>query len=226
MALILNIDTATETASVGVACDGNTIALLKNEQQREHASFIHQAIEQVLRTSGTRLEEIQAFAVTSGPGSYTGLRVGFATAKGFCYALAKPLITVNTLEVMTTAAIDTIKELGPNLLFCPMIDARRMEIFTALYDPNLSVIIPPGPIILHENLFHDFLARNPIVFFGSGSDKFKPFVPNLNAHFRLVEYDAKHLGRLADKAFTESKFSDITYSEPAYFKDFHSIFKK
>jgi tRNA threonylcarbamoyladenosine biosynthesis protein TsaB len=225
LALILNIDTATETASVCVSLNGNPLALLENAQQREHASFIHAAIEQVLSRSGHTLNEIQAFAVTSGPGSYTGLRVGLATAKGFCYALRKPMITINSLEVMAKAAIDTIKDGGDETLLCPMIEARRMEVFTAVYDKNLQIVLSPQPLILTESSFNNYLLHRMVVFFGSGSKKFKAMAIHANSRFYDIHHTAQHLGILSHKAFRAERFSDITYSEPEYFKDFHSANK-
>src|SRR5574343_439289 len=122
MAIILNIDCAQETAAVGIARDGECLAMRSNAQQTDHASWIHLAIKELFAETGISLTQTNAVAVTSGPGSYTGLRVGMATAKGFCYALQKPLICVPTLEMMAYAARHTTAT-----LICPMIDARRME---------------------------------------------------------------------------------------------------
>src|SRR5579872_6938935 len=124
MALILNIDTATEEAGISLAADGEVMAMAVNPQQRDHAAWLHSAVEKMMHDAGTRITDLQAVAVTAGPGSYTGLRVGMAAAKGFCYALNIPLITENTLKVMAMAARDQTVSEG---LLCPMIDARRME---------------------------------------------------------------------------------------------------
>lgn len=225
MALLLSIDTATETASVCLTNYGSSPALLQNENQKEHASFIHTAIAEILKSSGLQLTDIDAFAVTSGPGSYTGLRVSMAAAKGFCYALSKPLITINTLEAMTKAAIDNNEHLSTNLLFCPMIDARRMEVFTAVYDAGIKCVLSPRATILQKDLFDEYLANNKIVFFGSGSAKYKSRLSNANAVFSEVRYNACHLAQLAEEAFGIKKFSNISYAEPTYFKNFHSIVK-
>ena len=154
MALILNIDTATDHASVALCNNGNLIALKDNPYQKEHAAFVHVAIEGMLKEHDVSINEIDAFAVTSGPGSYTGLRVSMAAAKGLCYALQKPLICLNTLQVMACAAKIMIVENGlPVLdeqLLCPMIDARRMEVFMAMYNMDMVEIEPTIPKILTE----------------------------------------------------------------------------
>ncbi|WP_018612929.1 tRNA (adenosine(37)-N6)-threonylcarbamoyltransferase complex dimerization subunit type 1 TsaB [Segetibacter koreensis] len=225
MPLLLNIDTATEIASVSVTRNGLPLAFLKNEYQKEHASFVHTAVATLLQKTGYQLKEFDAFAVTSGPGSYTGLRVGMATAKGFCYAFSKPLIAINTLEVMTKAALDSMGSLEQDSLFCPMIDARRMEVFTAIYNSDFDQILSPRPLILEEKVFNSYMKDRKILFFGSGSLKFMQIETNPNSVFADISYDARHLGHLAEIAFHKKNFSNISYSEPTYFKDFHSITK-
>src|ERR1700743_1711256 len=138
MGLILNIDTSTTRGEIGLAKDGQTLFQLTNDQPKEHAAWLHPAVQQLLQTTGHAMKELTAVAVTAGPGSYTGLRVGMAAAKGFCYALGIPLITESTLKVMAFTAREQIKTDG---LLCPMLDARRMEVFTALYENDLSEIL-------------------------------------------------------------------------------------
>jgi len=225
LSLLLNIDTATEVASVCITNNGQTLAFAKNENQKEHASFVHIAIESLLQKTGYKLADMEAFAVTSGPGSYTGLRVGMAAAKGFCYALSKPLITINTLEVMTKAAIDVCGKKEESFLFCPMIDARRMEVFTAIYNVHIESIISPQPRILDESSFSNYMISNKILFFGSGSNKFKQMQSNSNALFADIKSDARTLGQLSEESFYKRKFTNVSHSEPTYFKDFHSISK-
>ena len=133
MSLILNIDTASEKAHVSFAKNGLIINSLSCESQKEHASFLQTAIQQLTKNTNIFLTDIDAVAVTAGPGSYTGLRVGMASAKGLCYALKKPLITISSLEVLTISALDLFQNTGESVLLCPMIDARRMEVFTAVY---------------------------------------------------------------------------------------------
>lgn len=225
MALLLNIDTATETASVCITIHGQPLAIKKNEYQKEHASFVHPAIALMLKETGYSLSDIDAFAVTSGPGSYTGLRVGMAAAKGFCYALSKPLITINTLEVLTRAAIDANGQSPKDLLFCPMIDARRMEVFTAVYTADMNCIFSPRPIILDKNIFEDYLKNYKMLFFGSGSVKLTQVLLNANGRFSDVRADAANLGTIADRAFRKKQFANISHSVPTYFKDFLSVIK-
>ena len=222
MALLLNIDTATGIASVCVSRDGISLAFRESYEQREHASFVHAAIQSILKEAGVSLKEIEAFSVTSGPGSYTGLRVAMATAKGFCYAFSKPLITVNTLEVMVKAALDQLGEIGEADLLCPMIDARRLEVFTALYERDLTNVLTPRAVVLEEKSFDKFMTKGKVVFFGNGSSKYEPINVSQNAVFEQVEYNAKNLASLADKAFHHGTFTDLTYSQPDYLKEFHS----
>ena len=167
MALILNIDTAVDVASICLAKDGKILSIAKNESQKDHASWLHIAIKEIFEKNNLELGSVDAIAVTGGPGSYTGLRIGMATAKGICFALNKPLISLNTLLVMANAA----KEESADLL-CPMIDARRMEVFTAIYTKELEIVKDPAAITLNENSFAEYLSSNSICFFGNGSNKF------------------------------------------------------
>jgi tRNA threonylcarbamoyladenosine biosynthesis protein TsaB len=164
--IILNIDTATELASVCLSNNEQILAEKENAIQKEHASFIHLAIQQAVEQAGKSLKEIDAVAVTAGPGSYTGLRVGMATAKGLCYALSKPLIAINTLEVMTHGAITGQQNtFTPDTLFCPMIDARRMEVFTSLYNSSLEDVLAPCALVLDSFFFKKWLEEGKIFFF-------------------------------------------------------------
>jgi len=219
LSLILNIDTSTDTASACITKNGECVLIVKNENQKEHASFIHAAIKSMLQQTDLELTSMDAFAVTSGPGSYTGLRVGMATAKGFCYALSKPLITIGTLEAMAVAAIiDTSKK--EEFLYCPMIDARRMEVFAAVYNHELNQLLPPAGMILEAETFNSFTKNGNILFFGTGSSKYKQIEKSPNAFFSNITFSAQHVGLLADKAFKAKKFAEISYSQPEYLKEF------
>lgn len=225
MALILNIDTATDVASVCISDNGSSIAYRENNQQKEHASFVHAAISLILKEAGKELVQIDAFAVTSGPGSYTGLRVGLATAKGFCFALNKPLITVNTLQVMAQAAIT--EQFGSNnMLYCPMIDARRMEVYTAIYNFKMETQLKPTALVLEAASFEGWLNKSTILYFGSGSAKLKGLLSNEKAAFADINSNAKNLAQLAEKLFSQKKFADVAYAEPDYVKEFFSTFKQ
>jgi tRNA threonylcarbamoyladenosine biosynthesis protein TsaB len=224
MALILNIDTATETGSICLSKNGRPVSFLQNENQKDHASWLQEAIVQLLSASGWVIRDLQAVAVTAGPGSYTGIRVGMASAKGLCYALKIPLITENTLRVMAHAAKKTANDLGS--LICPMIDARRKEVFTALYGQGLEELQAPEAIVLTGDSFADALGWNKILFFGSGSRKWEQTIKSYNAFFADVSYSAENLGILADQKFDIQEFTDIIYSEPNYLKSFYSNITK
>ena len=225
MPLILNIDTATETASVCLSDNGEPLAYSGHNEQREHASYIHNSVAGILKKANKTLDDVTAFAVTSGPGSYTGLRVGMATAKGFCYSLSRPLILISTLEAMALAALKEVGETVGKALFYPMIDARRMEVFTATYDENLREIAPPQAIVLDESSLNDYFAASQAFYFGSGSHKLRNMVPEGRGNFLNVKYTAVHVGMLAEQAFQQKRFAELTYSEPTYVKEFYSTAK-
>lgn len=218
MALILNIDTATENAGVCLSKDGNSLILLQNKEQKDHASWLHTAVEQMMRDSGFGMRDLQAVAVTAGPGSYTGLRVGMAAAKGFCYALGIPLITESTLKVMTLAAREQVPAAD---LFCPMIDARRMEVFTALYKSDGAELMPPVAMIIDEHSFANYLGNHTMSFFGGGSYKCKPLIAAPSATFIEVKYHVGYLGILSFLRYLHHEFAELVYSVPAYTKEFY-----
>lgn len=217
MNLILCIDTAVVGASVCLAQNGVVLGLKKNEVSLESAAWIHTAIQQLCTEQDVPLTRLAAIAVCSGPGSYTGLRVGMATAKGLCYALSCPLLTLDTLQVMAVAARHE-----PTDLLCPMIDARRMEVFTGIYTKQGATVWPAQAAILQPELFNAVLEANTVTFFGNGSNKFAPILHHANAVFSHVEADASHAAPLAKQAYEAGKFADLAYSEPFYGKAFYS----
>lgn len=223
MALILNIDTATQTAGICLADDGKTLAILANDAPKEHAVWLHSAAQRLLTDTGLRMRDLHAVAVTAGPGSYTGLRVGMAAAKGFCYALGIPLITESTLKVMAFAAHE---QRGGDDLFCPMIDARRMEVFTAIYRPDMTEMLPASAMIIDEHSFSDWLSGHRISFFGDGSDKCKPLLKSPNASFVEVGYHSGYLGILSFLRYLQKEFTGLAYSEPVYTKEFYTHTRK
>lgn len=220
MALILNIDTATETALISLAENETVLCFAINNNQKDHASFLHPAIQDLLNKTGKTINKIDAVAVTSGPGSYTGIRVGMATAKGLCYALQKPLITINTLEVI---ALSSILKNNENALYCAMIDARRMEVFTAVYDKDLNEIIVPQSMILQPDTFRELLKTNKIYFSGSGAVKMNAVVGNENVFIMNDEITAESMANLSFQHYKSGRFSDISYSSPVYLKEFYTI---
>ena len=224
MALILNIDTSTESASIALAKDGELLNRAENLQQKDHAGWIQDAIQKLMKGSGLSLNELSAIAVTIGPGSYTGLRVGLASAKGLCYGLNIPLITIGTLYVMALSANKALSGLNlpTTTLLCPMIDARRREVFTALYDDQLNEIFSPSAMILEPSSFNKELDKHQILFFGSGSLKWKELCKNANARFADLKWDSSSMILPSYHSFGEKKFADISYSEPAYLKEFYT----
>ena len=223
---ILYIDTALEKASTGLVSDGHVISVRTNSLQSDHAGWIHTAISDMMQETGEKLANLDAIAVTSGPGSYTGLRVGMATAKGLCYALGKPLITENVLKLTAMAASheaaqQTGEEQTP-FMICPMIDARRMEVFTALYDEKLNEQVPPAAMVLEESSFAEYLSKNKIIFCGNGSTKWKKLCNHSNAIFYCISHKPEHFARVAAEKLMGRAFTDLAYSEPDYFKGFYS----
>lgn len=223
MSIILNIDTASEKAHVSFAKNGLVLHALNSESQKGHASFLQTAIHQLVKITGILLKDIDAVAVTAGPGSYTGLRVGMASAKGLCYALKKPLITIGTLEVLTISAFQLLREVDETVLFCPMIDARRKEVFTAIYQKDLMVYLPPCAMILDEFSFEKELKMKKILFFGSGSAKWKLICKHTNAGFENVSVLAESMSKRSNTLFLEKKVTDLAYSEPFYLKEFQTV---
>jgi tRNA threonylcarbamoyladenosine biosynthesis protein TsaB len=219
MPYILHIDTAFNEASVMLVKGGDVVGLIKNNLAKGHASFLHPAIQTVLSNNGLTLRDIDAVAVANGPGSYTGLRVGLAAAKGICFALNKPLICLNNLEIMAAAA--SKHQNDESVIYTPMIDARRMEVFTALYNSGNKIIEQPFALILDENSFSSTLQKDRMLFFGDGSIKWGKICKHPNALFS-AQYDINaSFATLANDAFMTNKFADLAYAEPFYLKEFH-----
>jgi tRNA threonylcarbamoyladenosine biosynthesis protein TsaB len=216
MPVILNIDTSTEIASVSVADNALILSCVLNNVQKEHASFLHFAIKEVLQKTGLTLNQMDAIAVTEGPGSYTGLRVGMATAKGLAYALNKPFITIGTLTAMAKTA--NIK----SDFICPMIDARRMEVYYALYDSNFKEIISPSAIILTDNFLKQELTNNKILFIGSGSLKWKTLINNDNCIYVNDTNISEAIAQLSYSKFMEKDFTELAHCQPLYAKEFYN----
>lgn len=221
--LILCIDASVQSASVALA-DGTELLSVKIcEQQREHAAFIQPAIEKMLHELHITLKQINAIAVTAGPGSYTGLRVAMASAKGLCYALQIPLIRLSTLEVMAQTAKHEISD--ASFLICPMIDARRMEVFTAVYNENLKTVTQPQALILTEYSFSDLTDEQVIYFFGNGAAKWQTICKLPQAKFIEVEWNATSMIMMAIEKFNQQQFASLEYAAPFYLKDFHNTSK-
>jgi tRNA threonylcarbamoyladenosine biosynthesis protein TsaB len=227
LALILNIDTATENASICLSQNGKVIAFEESVEQKNHASFLQPAIQKIIQQSSISINSLDAIAVTFGPGSYTGLRVGLASAKGICYALHKPLITLNTLEVMAWAAKQSIEpalftDNQTPILFCPMIDARRMEVFVATFNQQLQMQLATTAMILQEDSFITELTAHQVFFSGNGSTKLKNILKNSNAYFIDVVYSATSMVAISDQYYQLQSFASLAYSEPFYGKEFYT----
>ena len=216
MALILNIDTSLENASVSLASDGLILQQLTSNVQKEHAAFLHNAIRQLLTDTATPVSALDAIATVSGPGSYTGLRVGMATAKGLCYALNRPFITLNTLSCMAAAAIN---EYGLNdAMYCPVIDARRSEVYTALYDAKLKELQPPQAYVVNGAAPWMDTDVNMLIF-GNGSSKFAPFA-RPGQQFVSLPPVIPAIAALSFHHFQQSSFTELAHSQPFYVKEF------
>ena len=220
MPLLLSIDTSTATCSVALHQDGALLGCYELFTERTSAAMLTTLIDDVVRQTGHALDQLDAIAVAKGPGSYTGLRIAVSTAKGLCFALDKPLLGLNTLAGMT----EQIRALFPTgTLLCPMIDARRMEVYCAFYDVTGAEMVPTSAQIIDENSFSQWLAQGPVVFFGDGADKCRALLSQYpNAFFPdlAVVPSARTIGLLATTAFTESRFENIATFEPFYLKDF------
>lgn len=224
MDYILDIHTATEKAIVSISDGNKIISSFENNEPKQYASFLHTAIEKMLHENDILINSLKAVGVSAGPGSYTGIRVGLATAKGLCFALNIPLISFNTLEVMAIAAIENLGD--ATALYCPMIDARRMEVFTAVYDGQLNMVMPPSAMILAENSFQELIKKRSIYFFGNGSEKFKRITSNLSFFSFVIEkIGAEALAKIAWRKYLKKDFTDMVSAEPFYLKDFHSTIK-
>ncbi|MCW3462205.1 tRNA (adenosine(37)-N6)-threonylcarbamoyltransferase complex dimerization subunit type 1 TsaB [Chitinophaga nivalis] len=220
MALILNIDTATTRGSVSLAQDGKVLDTLVNEQQQDHAATMILFVQQLLESHHITAAALDAVAVSAGPGSYTGLRVGVATAKGLCYAWNKPLLAISTLQMMAQGMHSILGE--DTAWYCPMLDARRQEVFTAIYDAAGRELLPPQAMILTPEAFSAELAQQKIVFFGDGSAKWAQLLPP-QAHALFTEYEinAAHMVPLSEQAFQQKSFADLAYFSPFYLKPFY-----
>ena len=223
MSLILNIDTAQEIAQISVAQNGHVLGGASNDEQREHAAFVQPAIQSLMTRLGLAMGDLNAVALSIGPGSYTGLRVGMASAKGICYTLKIPLIGVGTLELMAHAAQLDSPDFDQ---WCPMIDARRQEVYTAVYDRDLRPVLPPQAMILDTESFGDFIKNQRILFFGSGSFKWEKIIPQAHYQkgciFKKILITNFSLANLSNRYFIQEQFINLAYAEPFYLKEFHN----
>lgn len=225
MAFILNIETATTVCSVSVSENGETIAFKETNNGYTHAENLHVFIDEVIKVASLNLKDLNAIAVSKGPGSYTGLRIGVSAAKGLAYGLNIPLIAIDTLQAMTYAALITGID---NAVYCPMLDARRMEVYTAIYSQQLDFVKGTEALIVDETSIEQFSTYNKIYFFGDGMPKCKPSLSQLkNVNFiDGIIPSSRNMSQLSFKKYMTKNFEDVVYFEPFYLKDFLITAKK
>ncbi len=219
MCTILQIETATQSCSAAISKNGQTIALKEMVAQNIHAGSLTLFIDEVMHMAGIQYAALDAVAVSKGPGSYTGLRIGVSTAKGLCFALDKPLIGIDTLKMMADGFLKAAPEYAG--LVCPMIDARRLEVYTALFDRGMTMLEPVSAKIIDEGSFGAALDTTVVTFIGDGAAKCTDVIKSDNARFSEVNFNsAANMSALALEAFNSSSFEDVAYFEPFYLKDF------
>lgn len=231
-ARILHLETATNVCSVALSEGERILALRETDEGRSHGSVLTIFMEEVLHEAALRPADIHAISISKGPGSYTGLRIGVSVTKGFAYAQSIPVIGIPTLKVLTESALQSsdMKKFRKNtssFLLCPLLDAKRMEVYTALYNESGKEIEAVSAKIIDESSFNTHLKSNPIVFFGNGSDKITDLIQHPNAHFmKHINPSAKYMIPLAMKAYQAGVFENTAYFEPYYLKDFIATIPK
>lgn len=228
MAVILNIDTTTAVCSAALTAEGMVLCHAEDFEGRNHAALLSGFIKKCLDFAAERELKLEAVAVSMGPGSYTGLRIGLSEAKGLAYALEVPLIGVRTLELMATRVMFSADDIDPESILVPMIDARRMEVFTAAYDFGLNELMKPGPLILDENSYAGLIATGrPVLLFGDGSAKAAEVIkaPNVRIIPDITPL-AVDMVALAERAYARREFIDLAYSTPLYLKEFQATVPK
>lgn len=222
---ILNIETSTNCCSAAITIDGEAVAWRENTDNANHARELPVFIEELLQEAKQFNWRIEAIALSQGPGSYTGLRIGASTAKGLCYGNNIPLIPIDTLQVLCQSAkaeSEMLHGMAENALLCPMLDARRMEVYTALYDPKMLTYTDEIKAkVIDTHSFEDELKQSEIYFFGNGADKCKGVISSENAHFiDSIVPQARYMGALAERATQRLDVKQMAYFEPFYLKEF------
>lgn len=226
MPCIINIETSTKVCSVAVTCDGMVAFNREHYEGPSHASLLGGYINEALEFINSNKLKIDAVAVSGGPGSYTGLRIGVSMAKGLCFGFNVPLIALDTTEIMSCSVLFNPK-IDEEALLCPMIDARRMEVYSAIYDRALQQILPIEANIIDENSFSDILKERKVVFFGDGAEKCKEVIKSENAIFLTgVVPLAKSMLALSERALRNQDSKDTAYYQPFYLKEFQATTPK
>lgn len=219
MAYLLHIESTSTVCSVAISKNANLLAIKELNNGYTHAENLHVFIDKLLKENALKPADLSAISISSGPGSYTGLRIGFSAAKGLAYALQIPLISIDTLKALTVSAIKKIKE---DVLFCPLIDARRMEVYCVVYTNTLNDIIPLQALVLTEESIKTFDLKKTIYFFGDGMPKAKELLQTLSQTFFIddISASANAMIELAYTKYQAKDFADVAYSEPNYLKEF------
>lgn len=224
MALILCIETGTDICSVGLSRDGELVSLRESDEGRDHAKRVGVFVDELLRENDIAPDELEAIAVGMGPGSYTGLRIGVSFAKGLCYGLQIPLVAVGSLDALAEVAIEDNEagilnvENWDNAVLCPMVDARRMEVYTQMFSPQGEPLSEVSAEIISEESFAEWRKERQLVIFGNGAAKCREVLPD--AAYIDITPSARGLARLAEQRLQQGKTEDIAYFEPFYLKDF------
>lgn len=226
MSNIINIETSTDVCSVALTSEGQVLEHHENYEGQNHAQVLSSFIDSAMKYATTREIKLDAVAVSLGPGSYTGLRIGLSEAKGLCFGLNVPLIGINTLKLLTVSVMFS-HFFDEDTLFAPMIDARRKEVYTAVYDLALREVMAPQPLILDEDSYRQVLESHKVVFFGNGSDKARDIIKSDNAVFiGGIKPVAVDMLALSEKAMRENDFIDVAYSTPLYLKEYQTTVPK
>lgn len=221
MSCILNIETSTNVCSVALSQDGVCLYEDVNMEGPSHAQVLAGYVKNVVSFADSHAIPIDAIAISKGPGSYTGLRIGVSEAKGVAYGRDAKFLSVPTLKLLTVPILLGHEELPEDALLCPMIDARRMEVYCALYDRALNEVVQTQALVIDSDSFKDYLDKQPIYFMGNGADKCVETIQHPNAHFiKNIVPRAKNMIPLAEMAMAKEQFEDVAYFEPFYLKEF------
>jgi len=220
MERILHLETTAAVCSVALSLGSQLVVLKEHQEANAHSKVLLSLVDQAMQEAGWSRQQLDAIALSAGPGSYTGLRIGSATAKGLCYALQRPLIAIDTLMAL---ALGALKRHPEAYFYAPMMDARRMEVYTAVYDPFLKIIFPPSALALVDNPYVKWLESGPVVFSGNGVEKAQNLLHHKHAIFEIqVQPTAINMVELAHKRFIYNQLEDLAYFEPHYLKAFWS----
>lgn len=218
MSYILSVETSTPICSIAIHQRGGLLGNQSLYIDKSHSGLLVPSIQSLIKYCGLTLSELDAIAVSKGPGSYTGLRIGVSTVKGLCHALDVPLIAVNTLKAMANGMT---KYINKEDMLCPMLDARRMEVYSLVTDSELDTLESTTPRVIDEDSYKSFLEKGKVYFFGNGAEKCKEIITHPNAIFiEGIEPDATHIGTLAYSKYKAKKFEDLAYFDPFYLKEF------